>query len=164
MKTKPVKTHYRNNMLGKNRQEPKRDWSQWVLNLLKKKLKHLLQMMLCWGSTRLASVTSRKNQSSRNEGNVDFVYTTYELSSVQFSRSVVSSSLRPHESQHARPLCPSPPPRVYSDSRPSSQWCHPAISSSVVLFSSDKLIRVIFWIPHISDSIWNLCFSLSSLF
>ena len=54
----------------------------------------------------------------------------------QFSRSVVSDSLRPHELQHARPLCPSPPPRVHSDSRPSSQWCHPAISSSVIPFSS----------------------------
>ena len=56
--------------------------------------------------------------------------------SVQFSRSVVSDSLRPHESQHARPPCPSPTPRVHSDSRQSSRWCHPAISSSVVPFSS----------------------------
>ena len=56
--------------------------------------------------------------------------------SVQFSRSVMSSSLWPHESQHARPPCPSPTPWVHSDSRPSSQWCHPAISSSVVPFSS----------------------------
>ena len=55
---------------------------------------------------------------------------------VQFSRSVVSDSLQPHESQHARPPCPSPTPRVHSDSCPSSQWCHPAISSSVVPFSS----------------------------
>ena len=56
--------------------------------------------------------------------------------SVQFRRSVVSDSLRPYESQHARPPCPSPTPGVHSDSRPSSQWCHPAISSSVVPFSS----------------------------
>ena len=56
--------------------------------------------------------------------------------SVQFSRSVLSDSLRPHESQHTRPPCPSPTPVVHSDSRPSSQWCHPAISSSVVPFSS----------------------------
>ena len=54
---------------------------------------------------------------------------------VQFS-SVASDSLQPHESQHARPPCPSPTPGVHSDSRPSSQWCHPAISSSVVPFSS----------------------------
>ena len=58
------------------------------------------------------------------------------LSSVQFSRSVVSDSLRPHESQHTRQPCPSPTPTVHSDSRPSSRWCHPAISSSVVSFSS----------------------------
>ena len=58
------------------------------------------------------------------------------LSSVQFSRSVVSDSLRPHKSQHARPPCPSPTPGVHSDSCPSSQWCHQAISSSVVPFSS----------------------------
>ena len=55
--------------------------------------------------------------------------------SVQFS-SVMSDSLRPHESLHARPPCPSPTPGVHSDSHPSSQWCHPAISSSVVPFSS----------------------------
>ena len=53
-----------------------------------------------------------------------------------FSRSVVSDSLQPHESQHTRLPCPSPTPRVHPDSRPSSQWCHPAISSSVVPFSS----------------------------
>ena len=52
--------------------------------------------------------------------------------SVQFSRSVVFDSLRPHGLQHARPPCPSPIPGVYPNSRPSSRWCHPAISSSVV--------------------------------
>ena len=56
----------------------------------------------------------------------------YHTSSVQFSLSVLSDSLRPLESQHARPPCPSLTPRVRPDSRPSSQWCHPAISSSVV--------------------------------
>ena len=59
-----------------------------------------------------------------------------KLGSVQFSRSVVSDSLRPHESQHARPPCSSPTSGFHSDSRPSSPWCHPAISSSVVPFSS----------------------------
>ena len=54
----------------------------------------------------------------------------------QISRSVVSDSLQPHELQHARPPCPSPTPGVHSDSRPSSRWCHPAISSSAVPFSS----------------------------
>ena len=56
--------------------------------------------------------------------------------SVQFSRSVVSNSLRPHGLQHARLPCPSPTPRVYSNSCPLCQWCHPIISSSVVPFSS----------------------------
>ena len=55
-----------------------------------------------------------------------------QFSSVQFSHSVMSDSLRPHESQHARPPCPSQTPRVYSNSCPLSRWCHPAISSSVV--------------------------------
>ena len=58
------------------------------------------------------------------------------ISSVQFSCSVVSDSLWPHESQHARPPCPSPSPGVHSDSCPSSPWHHPAISSWVVPFSS----------------------------
>ena len=56
--------------------------------------------------------------------------------SVQFSHSVVSDSLQPYESQHARPPCPSQTPGVYSNPCPSSWWCHPAISSSVVTFSS----------------------------
>ena len=59
-----------------------------------------------------------------------------QFSSVQFSHSVVSDSLGPHELQHARPPCPSPNPRVHSNSRPSSQWFYPAISSSVVPLSS----------------------------
>ena len=58
------------------------------------------------------------------------------ITPVQFSCSVVSYSLRPHELQHARPPCPSPTPGVHWDSRPSSQWCHPAISCSVIPFSS----------------------------
>ena len=56
--------------------------------------------------------------------------------SVQFSHSVASDSLRPHKSQHTMPPCPSQTPGVYSNSCPSSWWCHPAISSSVVPFSS----------------------------
>ena len=60
----------------------------------------------------------------------------FNISSVQLSHSVVSDSLRPHDSHHARPPCPSPTPGVHSDSCPSSQWCHPSISFSVVPFSS----------------------------
>ena len=59
-----------------------------------------------------------------------------QSSSIQFSHSVVSDSLGPHESQHARPACSSPTPGVYPNSCPSSPWCHPVISSSVVPFSS----------------------------
>ena len=74
-------------------------------------------------------------------------------SSVQFSRSVVSDSLQPHESQHARPPSPSPTPGVYSNSCPLSRWCHQTISSSVVLllpsifpnirvFSNESALRI----------------------
>ena len=59
-----------------------------------------------------------------------------QFSSVQFSHSALSDSMWPHESQHARPPYPSPTPGVYSNSCPSSRWCHPAISSSVIPFSS----------------------------
>ena len=82
-------------------------------------------MDLCWQSN-----ISAFNMLSR------LVITFLPRSSVQFSRSVLSDSLRPHESQHARPPCPSPTSGVHPDSRPSSQWCHPAISSSVVPISS----------------------------
>ena len=64
------------------------------------------------------------------------LFLSWPVSVSQFSHSVVSDSLRPHESQHARPPRPSPTPGVHSNSCPSSQWCHPAISSSVVPFSS----------------------------
>ena len=59
-----------------------------------------------------------------------------QFSSVQFSRWLVSGSFRPHESQHVRPPCPSPTPGVYSNSCPSSRWCHPTISPSLAPFSS----------------------------
>ena len=64
------------------------------------------------------------------------IMTSGPINSVQFSHSVVSDSLRPHELQHARPPCSSPTPGLRLDSCPSSQWCHPAISSSVVPFFS----------------------------
>ena len=67
--------------------------------------------------------------------NRSFTY-SIQFSSVQFSRSVVSDSLRPHELQHARPSCPSPTPGVHLNSCPSNRWCYPAISSSVTPFSS----------------------------
>ena len=72
------------------------------------------------------------------------------ISSVQFTCSVMSDSLRPHGSQHARPPCPSPTPRVYPNSCPLSWWCHSAISSSVVLFSSSQHQGLFQWVnsPH----------------
>ena len=66
----------------------------------------------------------------------EFLLNSFQFSLVHFSRSVVSDSLRPHESQHTSPPCPSPTPGVHPNSCPSSRWCHPAISSSVVPFSS----------------------------
>ena len=60
----------------------------------------------------------------------------YQFSSVQFSRSVMSDSLRLHEPQHSRPPCPSPTPKDYPNSCPLGWWCHPTISSSVIPFSS----------------------------
>ena len=65
-----------------------------------------------------------------------FSRSVVQFSSVQFNHSVMSNSLWPHGPQHARPPCPSPTPRVYSNSCPLSWWCHPTISSSVVPFSS----------------------------
>ena len=92
------------------------------------------------------------------------------FSSVQFSCLVVSDPLWPHESQHTRPPCPSPTPGLHSNSCPLSQWCHPAISSSVFPFSScpqslpDWKIRVfsneltlcLRWLKY-----WNFSFSIS---
>ena len=80
-----------------------------------------------WRNIRLTNQIF--NTYYRNLRNIQF-------SSVQFSHSVMSDSLRPHESQLARHPCPSPTPGVHSNSCPSSRWCHPAISSSVVPFSS----------------------------
>ena len=68
--------------------------------------------------------------------NAVYAFFSQCISAVQFSHSVMSDSLKPQESQHARLPCPSPTPGVYSNSCPSSQWCHPAISSSVIPFSS----------------------------
>ena len=86
------------------------------------------------------------------------------LSSVQFSRSVVSDSLRPRESQHARPPCPLPTPRVHSDSLPSSPWCHlilgrpllllPPISPSIRVFSNESTL------PMRWPKYWSFSFSI----
>ena len=75
-------------------------------------------------------VGCRRNSSKRE------IHSNKRLHLVQFSSSVMSDSLRPHEPQHAKPLCTSPTPRVYSNSCPLSWWCQPTISSSVVPLSS----------------------------
>ena len=95
----------------------------WFTLMRNKCLVYLL-VGLCIPTSRFIQLQSRT---------ADFIH---QIRSDQISHSVMSNSLRPHESQHARLLCPSPTPRVHSDSCPSSQWCHPAISSSVVPFSS----------------------------
>ena len=93
-----------------------------------------LTPLLCTSLWRaLGCVASEPSSISSSDG---LSSVTDPFSSVQFSRSVMSDSLRPHESQHARPPCPSPTPEVHSNSRRSSWCCHPAISSSVVPFSS----------------------------
>ena len=88
---------------------------------------------LYWHQTKY-TLKQQKLVTRDTEGH--FIMLKEAVYQVQFSCSVVSNSVQPHESQHARPPCPSPAPGVHSDSRPSSQWCHPAISSSVVPFSS----------------------------
>ena len=99
---------------------------------------YLISTYLCdilWYMSQIKATTLKRNIArlplALGIGVIFFCY----FSSVQFSHSVVSNSLRPHELQHARPPCPSPTPGVHPDSHPSSQWCHPAISSSVVPFS-----------------------------
>ena len=74
---------------------------------------------------------------------------------IQFSCSVVSDSLRPHELWHTRPPCPSPTPRVYSNSGPLSWWCHPAISSSVVTFSCPQSLSASGSFPLSQFFVWG---------
>ena len=95
-----------------------------------------LLMFLSWGDNNLLHKHFSVFQLKWISFLLWLIVSSVQFSSVHFSRSVVSDSLRPHESQHARPPCPSATPGVHSDSNPSSQWCHPAISSSVVPFSS----------------------------
>ena len=102
-------------------------------------------MLLCFSCNGSILFERYNNNTASHKGHIRFtngrcficcISGLLVLSSVQFSRSFVSDSLWPHESQHARPPCPSPTPRVHSNSGPSSRWCHPAISFSVIPFSS----------------------------
>jgi len=95
------------------------------------------KIMICFGGMSIVDVNKEEAWLEKSEEESEKVTFLKPWQwSVQFSCSVVSDSLRPHELQHTRPPCPSPTPGVHSDSRPLSQWCHPAISSSVVPFSS----------------------------
>ena len=97
---------------------------------------HALQKLQLWYKKTRTKIFLHRIYITRNMFLlITFIFNNL-FSSVQFSPSVVSDPLRPHESQHASPPCPSLTPGVHSDSRPSSQWCHPAISFSVVPFSS----------------------------
>ena len=92
-----------------------------------KLLYHLLRLLITYAN--LLSLLQQSTHSS-------IICSQSHHSSVQFSRSVLADSLWPQESQHTRPPCPLQIPRVHSNSCPLSRWCHPAISSSVVPFSS----------------------------
>ena len=80
----------------------------------------------------MPNITNYEQCKSKLQGGI----TSHQSEAIQFSCSVVSDSLQPHGLEHARPPCPSPTPGVHSNSCPSSGWCHPTISSSVVPFSS----------------------------
>ena len=93
---------------------------RWHIVAVVQSLSHVWLFLTPWTAAHQASLS----------------FIVSQFSSVQFSRSVVSDSFRPHGLQHTRPPCPSPTPRVYSNPCPLSWWCHPTISSSVVPFSS----------------------------
>ena len=103
-------------------------------------LSGLLPKKLCCPSSRVTlRINTNLTYSLENPPSQPFWNTNHICSfpiSVQFSRSVVSNSLQPHRLQYTRLPCPSPIPRAYSNSCPSSRWCHPTISPSVVPFSS----------------------------
>ena len=82
-----------------------------------------------------------------------FLACSVQFRSVQFRRSATSDSLRPHGLQHARPPCPSTTPRVYSNSCPLNQWCHPIISSSGDLVKQTS--HILLWEPQGTSSYWH---------
>ena len=121
-------------------------WLSTSLSAIRK----FLSNFLCWISSHLLENHPLPRGNHLTQKHQDYQFSCYHLctswacivhlgfqfSSVQFSHSVMSNSLQPHELQHARPPCPTPTPGVHSNSCPSSRWCHPAISSSVIPFSS----------------------------
>ena len=113
-----------------------------VLNLSLLFSLHHFNFLLIIFRKPLLCIRNDDNKPDLRTSSYNFLWTTskwscyLQFNSVQFSRSVVSDSLRPYELQQARPPCPSPTLGVHSNSRPSSRWCHPTISSSVIPFSS----------------------------
>ena len=96
------------------------------------------------------------------------ISTLLYFNSIQFSRSVMYNSLWPHGLQHTRPPCPSPAPWVYSNSCPLSRWCHPAISSSVIPFSScpqslpaSESFQMSQFFASVGPKYWSFSFSIS---
>ena len=114
------------------------NWICLFLQILPETFKFLILFCNCWENETIKNWVHPVFWFPCDSGTtLDFYHLArVQFSSVQFSHSVVSDSLRSHESQHARPPCPSVTPGVNSNSCPSSRWCHPAISSSVIPFSS----------------------------
>ena len=121
---------WRERELSITRSSEKPNWENWT-SISSSIVSVLWKAQLIQQKTVIILLNTHQEKSIRT-----FPYSITSISSIQFSRSIVSDSLRPQESQHARPPCPSPTPGVHSDSRPSSLWRHPAISSSVVPFCS----------------------------
>ena len=104
-----------------------------LTTLWKKRMVHNRVMVTCWGRIYLPTHPSTWCSRGGRSGTWDH---SLKMINIKFSCSVVSNSLRLHGLQCARPPCPSPTPGVHSNSCPLSWWCHPAISSSVIPFSS----------------------------
>ena len=113
-----------------------------VLNLSLLFSLHHFNFLLIIFRKPLLCIRNDDNKPDLRTSSYKFLWTTskwscyLQFNSVQFSHSVVSHSFQPHESQHTRLPCPPPTPGVYPNSCPSSRWCHPAILSSVIPFSS----------------------------
>ena len=105
-----------------------------MFNFVLLKLEYCSLQDKTWDTYNAASGSTIITEKRKNRQIDKSFKINMDISSIRFSLSVVSDSLRPHGLQHARPPCPSPTPGVHSNSRPLSQWCHPAISSSVVPF------------------------------
>ena len=111
-------------------------WKAELVNYWSYKTRIWLKIQNFKHTSIILSVIKEQIMISSNIKNNNNQTLNIHIRSVQFSRSVMSNSLQPHELQHARPPCSSPTPGVHSDSHPLNQWCHPAISSSGVPFSS----------------------------